>query len=100
VRGRNSDNALILEKLGWEPTIKLADGLKVTYEWIKGQLAEVRAPASCCFNVSLTMDCAPRNLIASSEARTQCCTCVIQRHLQLPGSQTDWDMALFHWHPL
>ena len=42
VRGRNSDNALILEKLGWEPTIKLADGLKVTYEWIKGQLKEAR----------------------------------------------------------
>ena len=41
VRGRNSDNQLILEKLGWEPTIKLADGLKLTYEWIKKQLAAV-----------------------------------------------------------
>lgn len=29
VRGRNSDNQLILEKLGWEPTVSLADGLKV-----------------------------------------------------------------------
>ena len=29
VRGRNSDNALILEKLGWEPTVQLKDGLKV-----------------------------------------------------------------------
>lgn len=29
VRGRNSDNALILESLGWEPTVTLADGLKV-----------------------------------------------------------------------
>lgn len=29
VRGRNSDNQLILEKLGWEPTVTLADGLKV-----------------------------------------------------------------------
>lgn len=38
VRGRNSDNALILEKLGWEPTVRLADGLKMTYGWIKGQL--------------------------------------------------------------
>ncbi|PNW88209.1 hypothetical protein CHLRE_01g019250v5 [Chlamydomonas reinhardtii] len=38
VRGRNSDNKLILEKLGWEPTVTLADGLKRTYEWIKGQL--------------------------------------------------------------
>ena len=42
VRGRNSDNALILEKLGWEPTIRLADGLRVTYFWIKSQLEEVR----------------------------------------------------------
>ena len=41
VRGRNSDNSLILEKLGWEPTIRLNDGLKLTYEWIKKQLAEV-----------------------------------------------------------
>ena len=50
VRGRNSDNALILEKLGWEPTIKLADGLRVTYTWIKSQLAEVRSPIKIsCF---------------------------------------------------
>ena len=40
VRGRNSDNALILEKLGWEPTIKLEDGLRLTYTWIKKQLAK------------------------------------------------------------
>ena len=39
VRGRNSDNSLILEQLGWEPTIKLRDGLKLTYDWIKSQLA-------------------------------------------------------------
>ena len=38
VRGRNSDNALILEKLGWQPTIKLNDGLRLTYSWIKGQI--------------------------------------------------------------
>ncbi len=46
VRGRNSDNALILEKLGWEPTVRLADGLRVTYFWIKRQLEEVRAARS------------------------------------------------------
>jgi len=40
VRGRNSDNALILEKLGWQPTIKLAAGLACTFGWIKGELAE------------------------------------------------------------
>ena len=47
VRGRNSDNALILEKLGWEPTIRLADGLKVTYFWIKSQLDEVSVRDVC-----------------------------------------------------
>eukprot|EP01026_Neomeris_dumetosa_P000605 TRINITY_DN10151_c0_g2_i2.p1 TRINITY_DN10151_c0_g2~~TRINITY_DN10151_c0_g2_i2.p1 ORF type:complete len:286 (+),score=46.76 TRINITY_DN10151_c0_g2_i2:218-1075(+) len=40
VRGRNSDNKLILEKLGWEPTIRLQDGLKNTYFWIKEKLTE------------------------------------------------------------
>ena len=50
VRGRNSDNELILEKLGWEPTIKLNDGPKLTYDWIKKQLAAVRTdlPISRC----------------------------------------------------
>ena len=38
VRGRNSENALIKEKLGWEPTVKLGDGLKITYFWIKSQV--------------------------------------------------------------
>lgn len=38
VRGRNSENSMILEKLGWEPTIKLEDGLRATYFWIKSQM--------------------------------------------------------------
>lgn len=35
VRGRNSDNRLIAEKLGWKPSQPLEQGLKVTYEWIR-----------------------------------------------------------------
>jgi len=35
VRGRNSDNRLIKQKLGWAPSIPLEAGLEVTYEWIK-----------------------------------------------------------------
>ena len=38
VRGRNSDNRLIREKLGWAPSTKLVDGLRPTYEWIEGQV--------------------------------------------------------------
>lgn len=40
VRGRNSDNELILEKLGWAPTVSLRDGLQRTYFWIKEQIEE------------------------------------------------------------
>ncbi len=35
VNGRNSDNTLILEKLGWEPSIRLRDGMEKTYHWIE-----------------------------------------------------------------
>lgn len=40
VRGRNSDNALIKEKLGWAPSLPLKDGLSKTYQWINQQLQE------------------------------------------------------------
>jgi nucleoside-diphosphate-sugar epimerase len=39
VNGRNSDNTLIMEKLGWEPSIKLRDGLERTYRWIENEIA-------------------------------------------------------------
>jgi GDP-D-mannose 3', 5'-epimerase len=39
VRGRNSDNSLILERLGWEPATTLEAGLEKTYRWIYSQLA-------------------------------------------------------------
>ena len=38
VRGRNSDNTLILERLGWAPSIRLEDGLEKTYRWIFNQM--------------------------------------------------------------
>ena len=38
VRGRNSDNRLIEEKLGWKPSQPLSAGLAVTYEWIERQV--------------------------------------------------------------
>jgi nucleoside-diphosphate-sugar epimerase len=38
VRGRNSDNRLIREKLGWSPSTILVDGLRPTYAWISDLL--------------------------------------------------------------
>ena len=38
VRGRNSDNSLLREVLGWEPAISLEDGLTTTYRWIEKQV--------------------------------------------------------------
>lgn len=38
VRGRNSDNTLIKEKLGWVPSITLKDGMQRTYAWIHEQV--------------------------------------------------------------
>ncbi len=40
VRGRNSDNRLIRERLGWAPTEPLEAGLRRTYPWIAGQIRE------------------------------------------------------------
>ena len=38
VRGRNSDNRLMREKLGWAPTRPLIEGLQETYAWISRQV--------------------------------------------------------------
>ncbi len=38
VRGRNSDNTLLREVLGWEPQVMLREGIVPTYHWIREQL--------------------------------------------------------------
>jgi GDP-D-mannose 3',5'-epimerase len=38
VRGRNSDNRMILGKLGWVPSQRLETGIAITYRWIERQL--------------------------------------------------------------
>jgi nucleoside-diphosphate-sugar epimerase len=43
VRGRNSDNNLIREKLKWSPSTVLIDGLRPTYEWIHAQIKQEAA---------------------------------------------------------
>jgi GDP-D-mannose 3',5'-epimerase len=56
VHGRNSDNTMILQRLGWEPRTPLRKGLAMTYRWIEQEFlklrggeakrAEVRRPAT------------------------------------------------------
>jgi nucleoside-diphosphate-sugar epimerase len=46
VRGRNSDNRLIRQKLNWEPAMKLKEGIRHTYTWIKEQVVRSRVPAA------------------------------------------------------
>ena len=40
VRGRNSDNTLIQQKIDWEPSISLEDGMEKTYSWVYDQVAK------------------------------------------------------------
>ena len=40
VRGRNSNNDLVREKLGWDYTMTLEEGIKKTYEWIRWQVSK------------------------------------------------------------
>jgi nucleoside-diphosphate-sugar epimerase len=43
VRGRNSDNTMIKERLGWAPSITLQEGLTVNYREIYDKVAELAA---------------------------------------------------------
>jgi GDP-D-mannose 3',5'-epimerase len=38
VNGRNSDNTKIKQYLGWEPSIRLKDGMERTYAWIESEM--------------------------------------------------------------
>ena len=38
VRGRNSDNNLYHDKLGWSPNFPLSKGMELTYSWIHSQV--------------------------------------------------------------
>ena len=40
VRGRNSNNDLVREKLGWDYSMTLEDGIEKTYEWIRWQVSK------------------------------------------------------------
>ncbi|MHB1688289.1 MAG: hypothetical protein ACYCVH_13070 [Ignavibacteriaceae bacterium] len=42
VRGRNSDNRFIKEKLGWGPSQPLKVGIAKTYAWISGEVEKAK----------------------------------------------------------
>ena len=42
VRGRNSDNHLIKEKLGWAPSQPLKEGLQKTFQWVNKQVGQLQ----------------------------------------------------------
>jgi GDP-D-mannose 3',5'-epimerase len=60
VRGRNSDNTLIKEVLGWAPSISLAEGLKKTSDWIRIQIENERKAGKVA-DYSHSTVVAPRN---------------------------------------
>ncbi|HEY2082245.1 MAG TPA: NAD-dependent epimerase/dehydratase family protein [Verrucomicrobiae bacterium] len=43
VNGRNSDNTLIHKLLGWEPNVRLRDGMEKTYAWIYDEIVSGRS---------------------------------------------------------
>ena len=43
VRGRNSDNKLIKEKLGWAPSESLKEGIAKTYAWINAKVNNLKS---------------------------------------------------------
>ena len=48
VRGRNSDNHLIREKLGWAPSSSLRKGLEMTYRWVAERVATAQRVETPC----------------------------------------------------
>jgi nucleoside-diphosphate-sugar epimerase len=41
IRGRSCNNELIIKEFGWEPCIKLYDGMKPTYFWVEEQVKKI-----------------------------------------------------------
>lgn len=50
VRGRNSDNTMIKQKLGWAPSISIKDGVKKTCAWIKEQVENEKSSGGSVTN--------------------------------------------------
>jgi GDP-D-mannose 3', 5'-epimerase len=51
VRGRNSDNTLIRQRLGWAPDISLENGVGKTYRWIYDQMVGAKVSQRAVVNL-------------------------------------------------
>jgi len=58
VRGRNSENTFVREKLGWAPSTRLEDGLRITFAWIQGELEKAKSQGSDISKLSSSTICA------------------------------------------
>ena len=45
VRGRSSDNKMVINKVGWQPKYSLKEGLEKTYNWIYKQMTSEKSNA-------------------------------------------------------
>ena len=46
VMGRNSENTLVTESIGWSPKVSLSEGLAKTYQWIESEVAKLKVTNS------------------------------------------------------
>jgi nucleoside-diphosphate-sugar epimerase len=40
--GRNSENTLVTQSIGWSPKVSLAEGLAKTYNWIETEVEKIK----------------------------------------------------------
>ena len=66
VRGRNSDNTLIKQVLGWAPNTRLRDGLALTHEWIQSKVDAIVAGGGSLDNLT-TSKVMGQNMVAESD---------------------------------
>lgn len=48
VRGRNSDNTVLNDLLGWQPGVTLRQGIEITYRWIAAEIARSKTGSRSC----------------------------------------------------
>jgi hypothetical protein len=88
VNGRNSDNSMILNRLDWEPSIRLRDGLERTYRWIESQM--IGAAAGKSMN-NLLVHSPVAGIVGSRLKRTGASQTIMDMHR---GASTDKAMVM------